>query len=659
MEKKFENENFNKKFVLKSKYKPTGDQPQAIDKLVSGLEDGLKTQVLKGVTGSGKTFTMANIIERVQRPTLIIAHNKTLAAQLCNEFRELFPENSVNYFVSYYDYYQPEAYIASSDTYIEKDLSINDEIDKLRHSATCSLFERNDVIIVASVSCIYGLGEPKEYARQAISLRKGMALDRDDLARKLIDIQFKRNDIDFARGTFRVRGDVVDIIPANTMEKVIRVEFFGDEVDGLFEVDLITGNKLSSLTHAVIFPATHYAIAPENLEPKLAEITRDMEEQVKLFESQGKLIEAQRIKERVNYDVEMIREMGYCSGIENYSRYFDGRKPGESPYTLFDYLPEDYLLLVDESHITLPQIRGMFNGDKARKDSLVQYGFRLPSAYDNRPLRFEEFEKRISQLICVSATPGPYEMEEQSQIVEQIIRPTGLLDPLVEVRPTAGQIDDLIYELTKTINSGGRALITTLTKRMAEKFSEYLLEKDFKVTYLHSEITTLERMEIIKKLRTGETDIIVGINLLREGLDLPEVKLVAIMDADKEGFLRSESSLIQTIGRTARNAEGRVIMYADTITGSMKRAIDETARRRELQQKYNLEHGIVPKTIIKEISDSLLISSKVVGEKTEVKDRAKEIKKLNSQMKMAVKNLDFEQAILLRDKIKELENNKD
>jgi len=658
MEEIKKDENFNRKFVLKSKYKPTGDQPQAIDKLVQGIEDGLKTQVLKGVTGSGKTFTMANIIERVQRPTLIIAHNKTLAAQLCNEFRELFPENSVNYFVSYYDYYQPEAYIASSDTYIEKDLSINDEIDKLRHSATCSLFERNDVIIVASVSCIYGLGEPKEYARQAISLRKGMTLDRDELARRLIDIQFKRNDIDFARSTFRVRGDIVDIIPASSMEKVIRVEFFGDEIDNLFEVDLITGNKLSGLTHAVIFPATHYAIAPENLEQKLAEITSDMEEQVKIFERNGKLIEAQRIRERVNYDVEMIREMGYCSGIENYSRYFDGRQAGEAPYTLFDYLPDDYLLMVDESHITLPQIRGMFNGDKARKDSLVQYGFRLPSAYDNRPLKFEEFEQKISQLICVSATPGPYELNEQSQIVEQVIRPTGLLDPVVEVRKTAGQIDDLIFELTRTIASGGRALITTLTKRMAEKFSEHLQERDFKVTYLHSEITTLERMEIIKKLRTGETDIIVGINLLREGLDLPEVKLVAIMDADKEGFLRSESSLIQTIGRTARNAEGRVIMYADTITGSMRRAIDETARRREIQQAYNKEHGIVPKTIIKEITDSLLISSKVTISNENIKDKSKLIKQLNAKMKIAVKNLDFEQAILLRDQIKELENKK-
>ena len=647
-----------KKFVIKSKYKPTGDQPQAIERLVQGLEDGLKTQVLKGVTGSGKTFTMANVIERVQRPTLIIAHNKTLAGQLCNEFRELFPDNSVNFFVSYYDYYQPEAYIASSDTYIEKELSINDEIDKLRHSATCSLFERNDVIIVASVSCIYGLGEPKEYASQAISLRKGMIIDRDVLARRLIDIQFKRNDIDFQRGTFRVRGDNVDIIPANTMEKAIRVEFFGDEVDGLYEIDLITGEKMTSLSHVAIFPATHYAISPENIEEKLGQIREDMERQVKFFESQGKLIEAQRIRERVNYDIEMIREMGYTSGIENYSRYFDGRKEGEAPYTLFDYLPEDYLLIVDESHMTLPQIRGMFNGDRARKNNLVDYGFRLPSARDNRPLTFAEFESRISQMICVSATPGDYELENQSQLVEQIIRPTGLLDPIVEVRKTKGQIDDLVFELTKTISTGGRALITTLTKKMAEKFSDYLAEKGFKVTYLHSEITTLERMEIIKKLRLGETDIIVGINLLREGLDIPEVKLVAIMDADKEGFLRSESSLIQTIGRTARNAEGRVIMYADMITESMKKAIDETARRRKIQEDYNAMHGIIPKTIEKDIKSSILISSKVETSKTDTKNLPKFIKELNAKLKIAVKNLDFEQAIVLRDQINELTGKK-
>lgn len=648
----------NKKFELKTKYKPTGDQPQAIEKLVAGVEDGLQTQVLLGVTGSGKTFTMANIIQKVQRPTLVIAHNKTLAAQLCNEFRDMFPNNSVNYFVSYYDYYQPEAYIPSSDTYIEKELSINDEIDKLRHSATCSLFERRDVIIVASVSCIYGLGEPKEYAEQAISLRVGGTIERDELARKLIDIQYKRNDIDFVRGTFRVRGDNVDIFPVNSSDKMIRVELFGDEIENLYEVEAITGNILCKLSHVAIFPATHYAISPNNLEEKLAQIKADMEEQVRMFESQGKLIEAQRIKERVNYDIEMIREMGYCSGIENYSRYFDGRKPGDAPYTLFDYLPEDYLLIIDESHMTIPQIRAMYNGDRARKNSLVEYGFRLPSAFDNRPLKFAEFENKISQLICVSATPGPYEMDKQSQVVEQIIRPTGLLDPTIEVRPTKGQIDNLMMELKKVISSGGRALVTTLTKKMAEKFSDYLAEHDFKVTYLHSEITTLDRMEIIKKLRKGETDIIVGINLLREGLDMPEVKLVAIMDADKEGFLRSEGALIQTIGRTARNSEGHVIMYADVITDSMRRAIDETARRRALQEEYNEKHGITPKTIIKDISDSLLISSKVTKVKPKQSDVPKLIKELNKQLKLAVKELNFEEAIVLRDRIKELENNK-
>ena len=645
----------HKKFELVSKYKPTGDQPQAIEKLVQGIEDGLKTQVLLGVTGSGKTFTMANVINQVQRPTLVIAHNKTLAAQLCNEFRELFPNNSVNYFVSYYDYYQPEAYIVSSDTYIEKELSINDEIDKLRHSATCSLFERDDVIIVASVSCIYGLGEPKEYASQAISLRKGNKMDREELIRRLIDIQYKRNEIDFARGCFRSRGDVVEIFPANSSESTIRVEFFGDEIENIFEVEYITGKKLCSLEHSAIFPATHYAVNNESKEKNLAQIQKDMEEQVKFFESMGKLIEAQRIKERVSYDIEMIREMGYTNGIENYSRYFDGRKAGDPPYTLFDYLPDNYLLLIDESHITIPQIRAMYNGDRARKDALVNYGFRLPSAYDNRPLKFEEFENRISQLICVSATPGPYEMHEQSQVVEQIIRPTGLLDPIVEVRPTKNQIEDLTAELSKVIGGGGRVLITTLTKRMAEKFSAYLEERGFKVTYLHSEITTLERMDIINNLRAGKTDIIVGINLLREGLDLPEVKLVVIMDADKEGFLRSEGSLIQTIGRTARNAEGRVIMYADVITDSMKKAIDETNRRRLIQQEYNKEHNIVPKTIIKDIKDTVLISKKVSSKTVDRKSIPAIIKKLSVELNKAVKVLDFEKAIELRDRIKELE----
>ena len=645
-----------KKFELVSKYKPTGDQPEAIEKLVQGLNDGLKTQVLLGVTGSGKTFTMANIINEVQRPTLVIAHNKTLAAQLCNEFRELFPNNSVNYFVSYYDYYQPEAYIVSSDTYIEKELSINDEIDKLRHSATCSLFERRDVIIVASVSCIYGLGEPKEYASQAISLRKGMTMERDELLRRLVDIQYKRNEIDFSRGTFRSRGDVVDIFPASSSDKVVRVEFFGDEIENIYEVDALTGNKLCELAHSAIFPATHYAIGKDKLNEQLAEIERDLKVRVKELEDAGKLVEAQRLSQRVNYDIEMIREMGYTNGIENYSRYFDGRKPGEAPYTLFDYFPEDYLLLIDESHITIPQIRAMYNGDRARKDNLVNYGFRLPSAYDNRPLKFDEFESRISQLICISATPGPYELKEQSQIVEQIIRPTGLLDPLIEVRPTKGQIDDLIAEIGKITATNGRVLVTTLTKKMAEKLTAFLNEKGIKVKYLHSEITTLERLKIINSLRRGEIDVIVGINLLREGLDMPEVKLVAILDADKEGFLRSESALIQTIGRTARNAEGRVIMYGDVITDSMKRAIDETARRRAIQDAYNKEHGIVPKTIVKGISDSLLISKKIDDKKDLDKKKLPTIiVKLNKELKQAVARLDFEEAIVLRDKIAELE----
>lgn len=644
------------KFKIVSKFKPTGDQPRAIEKLVGGIEDGLACQVLLGVTGSGKTFTMANIIERVQRPTLVIVHNKTLAAQLCNEFRELFPQNSVNYFVSYYDYYQPEAYIVSSDTYIEKDLQINDEIDKLRHSATCSLFERRDVIIVASVSCIYGLGEPKEYASLAISLRKGMRIKREELARKLVEIQYKRNDIDFSRGCFRIRGDVFDIFPVSNSDRIIRVDFFDDEIEEIFEVESMTGNALNKLEHVAIFPASHYAVGSSKLESKLEDILSDKNLRVEEFRKMGKLIEAERLEQRVNYDVEMMREVGYCNGIENYSRYFDGRKAGQAPYTLFDYFPEDYLLFIDESHMTLPQIRAMYNGDKARKDNLVDFGFRLPSAYDNRPLKFHEFESKISQLICVSATPGPYEIQKNDQVVEQLIRPTGLLDPTIEVKKTKGQIDDLIFEIRKTISSGGRVLVTTLTKKMAEKLSEYLEEHRIKVTYLHSDIHTLERIEIINSLRRGDTDVIVGINLLREGLDMPEVKLVAILDADKEGFLRSEGALIQTIGRTARNSEGRVVMYADTVTNSMKRAIEETERRRSVQEKYNIQHGIIPKTIEKEIKNTLSITSKV-SEEAEVdkKNIPKLLAALGREMKIAVGELDFEKAIELRDQINLLE----
>ncbi len=643
-------------FELVSKHKPTGDQPQAIKSLVDGIHDGLRTQVLLGVTGSGKTFTMANIIKEVNRPTLVIAHNKTLAAQLCNEFREYFPNNSVNYFVSYYDFYQPEAYIVSSDTYIEKETQVNDEIDKLRHSATCSLFERKDVIIVASVSCIYGLGEPSEYERMAISLRPNMQISRDEVISRLVDNQYRRNDIDFTRGTFRANGDVLDIFPANQSEHCIRVEFFGDEIEKISEVDALTGKPINVLSHAAIYPASHYVVGGDKLEGAIANIEKDLAKEVADFEEKGKLIEAQRLKQRVSYDIEMLREVGYCNGIENYSRYFDGRKPGEMPYTLFDYFPDDWLLLIDESHITIPQIRGMYNGDRARKDNLVNFGFRLKSAYDNRPLKFDEFEKKIDQLICVSATPGPYEMKMQDNIAEQIIRPTGLLDPEIEVKPTKGQIDDLISELNKTIASGGRALVTTLTKKMAENLGTYLTENGIKSTYLHSEIKTMERIEIINSLRSGEIDVIVGINLLREGLDLPEVKLVAILDADKEGFLRSEGSLIQTIGRAARNSEGRVIMYADVMTDSMKKAIDETNRRREIQMEYNKKHNITPKTIIKEIKNTLQISTKVEDNVKAVKKEniPKMIENLKAMMKVASANLDFERAIELRDEIAKL-----
>ncbi len=646
-----------KKFEIVSKYKPTGDQPQAIDSLVQGLNDGLRTQVLLGVTGSGKTFTMANIIQRVQRPTLIIAHNKTLAAQLCNELREIFPNNSVNYFVSYYDYYQPEAYIVSSDTYIEKELSINDEIDKLRHAATCSLFERKDVIIVASVSCIYGLGEPEMYKKSVISLAPGFTLSREELISRLVENQYKRNDFAFTRGTFRVRGDTVDIFPADMSEKAIRVELFGDEIDALSEIEVVSGKKTASLSHFAVYPATHYVVGgKEGMERILEEMQSDMEKEVKAFEERGKLIEAQRLRERVSYDIEMIREMGYTNGIENYSRYFDGRRPGDTPYTLFDYFPDDMLLLIDESHITIPQIRAMYNGDRARKDNLVGYGFRLKSAYDNRPLEFDEFERKWSQLICVSATPGPYEMQRADNVAEQIIRPTGLIDPKIVVKPSKNQIDDLMSEINKTIESGGRALVTTLTKKMAESLSQYLLERGIKTTYLHSEIVALERLDIINKLRSGETDVIVGINLLREGLDLPEVKLVAILDADKEGFLRSEGALIQTIGRAARNAEGRVIMYADTMTDSMKNAISETERRREIQKAYNKEHGITPQTIIKGIKNSLVITTPITekyGKLTE-KERKAKVAEYERLMKAAVEKLDFESAIVYRDKITKL-----
>ena len=647
--------NQEKKFELVSKFAPTGDQPQAIESLVDGITDGLRTQVLLGVTGSGKTFTMANIIEKVQRPTLVIAHNKTLAAQLCNEFREFFPNNSVNYFVSYYDYYQPEAYIVSSDTYIEKELSINDEIDKLRHSATCSLFERKDVIIVASVSCIYGLGEPSEYHKMAISLRPGMNISRDAIIERLVSNQYKRNDVDFVRGTFRVRGDTLEVFPSNNSEYSIRIEFWGDEIEKISEIESVTGRAVSTLEHIAIYPASHYVVGGDKMEDCLKNIEKDMEIEVQEMLDKGKLIEAERLRQRTSYDIEMLREIGYCNGIENYSRYFDGRMPGETPFTLLDYFPDDFLVIVDESHMTFPQIRAMYNGDRARKDSLVEYGFRLKSAYDNRPLKFEEFERKFHQIVCVSATPGPYEMELQDNVAEQIIRPTGLVDPEIIVKPVTNQVDDLIGELNKTIESGGRCLVTTLTKKMAEELSKYLSEIGIKTTYLHSEIKAMDRITVINELRSGESDVLVGINLLREGLDLPEVKLVAILDADKEGFLRSTGALIQTIGRAARNAEGRVVMYADVITDSLKRAIDETNRRRAIQQSYNKEHGIVPKTIVKDIVNTLKITNKETDTKDmKAEDIIRQIESLTALMNVAVKSLDFEKAIELRDKIEEL-----
>jgi len=643
-----------RKFKLVSKFSPTGDQPQAIKTLVEGFDSGLKSQVLLGVTGSGKTFTMANVIAAVNRPALVLAHNKTLAAQLCNEMREFFPENRVEFFVSYYDYYQPEAYIASTDTYIEKDMSINDEIDKLRHSATCSLQERRDTIVVASVSCIYGLGAPEEYYRLSVSLRPGMQIERDELLRKLVAINYKRNDVDFERTCFRVKGDVVDIFVASSSEYAIRVEFFGDEIDSLSEVEVVSGRTINKLKHAAIFPASHYAVEQKTLQNAILAIKKDMDDRVEYFTQNGKLIEEQRIRERVTYDTEMMQEIGYCSGIENYSRYFDGRKPGEPPYTLLDYFPRDFIMFVDESHMTIPQVRAMYHGDRARKDSLVQYGFRLPSAYDNRPLNFDEFNARIGQTVYVSATPAPYELSlANGMVAEQLIRPTGLIDPPVEVRPVKGQIDDLLYEIRQTVQSDGRVLVTTLTKKMAESLTSFMSENGINVRYLHSDIDTMERITIINDLRAGEFDVVVGINLLREGLDIPEVKLVAILDADKEGFLRSETSLIQTIGRAARNSESRVIMYADVMTGSMKRAIEETDRRRKIQSDYNKIHGITPKTIIKPIKNTIEITTKAT-EKIKAEDISTEVEKLTGLMRVASGQLDFETAIKMRDRIAEL-----
>ncbi len=642
------------KFELVSQYSPTGDQPEAINALVEGIENGLRSQVLLGVTGSGKTFTMANVIARVNRPALVLAHNKTLAAQLCNEMREFFPHNRVEFFVSYYDYYQPEAYVVSTDTYIEKDLQVNDEIDKLRHSATCSLQERRDTIVVASVSCIYGLGAPEEYYRLSISLRPGQELSREEFIRRLVEINYKRNDTEVERTNFRVKGDTIDVFIASSSEKGIRVEFFGDEIDAISEFDVVTGRVTASLNHVAIFPASHYAVGNEKMEGAIGAIVKDMHEQIKYFDENGKLIEAQRIGQRVNYDVEMMREIGYCSGIENYSRYFDGRNPGEPPFTLLDYFPKDFIMFIDESHMTIPQLRAMYHGDVSRKKSLVDYGFRLPAAYDNRPLNFDEFNDRIGQVIYVSATPAPYELSLAGPaIAEQIIRPTGLVDPPVTVLPTQGQIDDLITKIKHTVSKNGRILVTTLTKKMSESLTNYLAENGIKVRYLHSDIDTMERITIINELRSGEYDVIVGINLLREGLDIPEVKLVAILDADKEGFLRSETSLIQTIGRAARNSESEVVMYADNITGSMQRAINETERRRKKQQEYNEKHGITPKTIIKKIKNSIEIT-KTATEKVDLKDVPNEIEKLKGLMSIAAKSLDFETAIKMRDRIAEL-----
>lgn len=646
-------------FHLKSEYKPTGDQPEAIAELVKGINEGRKKQTLLGVTGSGKTFTIANVIEQVNRPTLILEPNKTLAAQICSEFREFFPDSAVEFFVSYYDYYQPEAYIPSTDVYIEKDSSVNDEIDRLRHSATAALTERRDVIIVASVSCIYSLGDPQEYKDLVVSLRTGMEKSRDELLNELVSIQFERNDIDFQRNRFRVRGDVVEIYPTRSENVAVRVEFFGDEIDRLSEINVVTGEILRSMSHVIIFPASHYITGKDKLHDAIEEIEQELRERVEYFKSQDKLIEAQRIEQRVKYDIEMLEEVGFCSGVENYSRVLARREPGAVPFTLLDFLPKDFLLVVDESHVALPQVRGMYAGDRARKETLVNYGFRLPSALDNRPLTFDEFYSHIDQAVFVSATPGNFEKQESEAVVEQIIRPTGLLDPLIEVKPTEGQIDDLILEINERTAKSERVLVTTLTVKMAEDLTAYLQGVGIRVKYMHHSIDTIERMEIIRDLRLGEFDVLVGINLLREGLDLPEVSLVAILDADKEGFLRSESSLIQTIGRAARNANGKVIMYADSVTGSMERAITETERRREIQMQYNHDHGIIPKTIIKGVRDVIEISKKETKKPLKQytkREKAELIEKMTKQMKEAARQLEFEQAAYLRDKINELRN---
>ena len=655
------------RFVLKSPFKPQGDQPQAIEALAEGVASGMPCQVLLGVTGSGKTYTMASVIERVQRPTLVIAHNKTLAAQLCAEFREFFPDSAVEYFVSYYDYYQPEAYIASTDTYIEKDSSVNEEIERLRHSATAALRERRDVIVVASVSCIYSMGDPSEYEGMMISLRPGMTMERDDLVRALVEIQYDRSDVEFDRGTFRVRGDVVEIFPAGYEKSALRVEFFGEEIDRISAIDVVTGHVLMTLAHVSVYPATHYATPRETIDRAIEDIEHDLDVRVAELKQEGDLLSAQRLAQRTRYDIEMLRELGYCTGIENYSRYFDGRKPGDAPYTLLDYFPEDYIVFVDESHVTLPQIRAMYNGDRARKQALVSYGFRLPSAFDNRPLTFPEFEARIGQLICVSATPAPYELNRAGQVVEQIIRPTGLLDPLIDVRPATGQVDDLYAEIQKVTQAGFRVLVTTLTKKMAESLTAYLTEMKVKVRYLHSDVQTMERQEIIRDLRLGVFDVLVGINLLREGLDLPEVALVAILDADKEGFLRSEVSMIQTVGRAARNAEGRVIMYADHMTESINKTNFETQRRRQLQQAFNEAHGIVPRTVMKSVRDLLQIGGtpesadkrRAAAQQPKKQLTEDELHLLicstEEKMLQAAANLDFELAAKLRDKLFELQ----